>query len=189
MIDFAIRRLRSGDSLDGLTELLHRAFGELALRGIDCQCASQSVARTRERVERGECFIAVSGAQVIGTVTLESADRHSSIPTYRDPATASVHQLAVDPARQGAGVGRSLIAHATAWARARRHGRLALDTPEGAVRQLAWYFDRGFDIVETVHVPGRRYASVVLAKPLAMSAGIAGAGLTVGRTSLQAGRS
>ena len=188
MIDFAIRRLRSGDSLDGLTALLHRAFGELVLRGIDCQCASQSVARTRERVERGECFIAVSGAQVIGTVTLERADRHSSIPTYRDPATASVHQLAVDPSRQGAGVGRSLVAHATAWARARRYARLALDTPEGAVRQLAWYFDRGFDIVETAHVPGRRYASVVLAKPLAMTAGMAGAGLSRGRTLLQVGR-
>ena len=187
MIDFAIRRLRSGDSLEGLTQLLHRSFSELTLRGIDCQCASQSVARTRERVERGECFIAVSGARIIGTVTLESSDRHSSIPAYRDPATASVHQLAVDPARQGAGVGRSLIAHATAWARARRYGRLALDTPEGAVRQVAWYFDRGFDIVETTHVPGRRYASVVLAKPLAPFAGMAGAGPASARTSLQAG--
>ena len=169
MIDFAIRRLRSSDSLDGLTQLLHRAFSELALRGIECQCARQSVARTRERVERGECFIAVSASQVIGTITLEMVDRNSRISTYRDPATVSVHQLAVDPTRQGEGVGRSLIAYAIAWARARRFDRLALDTPEGALRQVAWYFDRGFDIVETAHVPGRRYASVVLAKQLAGS--------------------
>lgn len=166
MTAFAIRRLRSSDSLEGLTQLLHRAFGELALRGIECQCASQSVALTRERVGRGDCFIAVSAGRIIGTVTLEAVDRRSSIPTYRDPATASVHQLAVDPARQGEGVGRSLIACAIAWARARRYGRLALDTPEGASRQVAWYVDRGFDVVETAHVPGRRYASVVLAKPL-----------------------
>lgn len=170
MIDFAIRRLRSGDSLDGLTSLLHNAFGELALRGIDCQCASQSVERTRERVERGECFIAVSGGEVIGTVTLEHVDRGSSIAAYRDPATASLHQLAVDPTRQGEGVGRSLIAYAGAWARARRYERLALDTPEGAQRQRAWYFDRGFDILETVHVQGRRYASVVLARWLTPAA-------------------
>ena len=170
MIAFAIRRLRPSDSLDGLTQLLHRAFSELALRGIECQCASQSLARTRERIERGECFIAVSGSEVIGTVTLEAVDRGSSISTYRDPATASVHQLAVEPSKQGAGVGRSLIAYATAWARARRYDRLALDTPEGAVRQVAWYFDRGFDIVETAHVPGRAYASVVLAKRLGSGA-------------------
>ena len=188
MIDFAIRRFRSSDSLEELTQLLHRAFSELALRGIECQCASQSVTRTRERVDRGECFIAVSGSRLIGTVTLEAIDRNSSISTYRDPATASVHQLAVDPTRQGEGVGRSLIAHAIAWARARRYDRLALDTPEGALRQVAWYFDRGFDIVETAHVPGRRYASIVLAKELARRANGAFAAATTGRPALQGAR-
>lgn len=177
MTAFAIRRLRSSDSLEGLTQLLHRAFSDLASRGIECQCASQSVTRTRERVGRGDCFIAVSASQVIGTVTLEAMDRGSGILTYRDPATASVHQLAVDPARQGEGVGRSLIAHAIAWARARRYDRLALDTPEGALRQVAWYFDRGFDVVETAHVAGRRYASIVLATPLFRDAADAGPSL------------
>ena len=171
MTAFAIRRLRSGDSLEAVTQLLHRAFGELALRGIDCQCATQSVTQTRERIERGECFIAVIGGDVIGTITLEPADRRSAIATYRDAATASVHQLAVDPARQGEGVGRSLIAHACAWASARRYGRLALDTPVGATRQVAWYMARGFDVAETVHVPGRRYGSLVLTRQLAVAPG------------------
>ena len=167
MTAFAIRRLRSADSLEAVTQLLHRSFGELALRGMACQCATQSVAQTRERIARGECFIAVIGGDVIGTVTLEPADRRSAIATYRDGATASVHQLAVDPARQGEGVGRALIAHACAWARARRYDRLALDTPVGATRQVAWYMARGFDVAETVHVPGRRYGSLVLTKQLA----------------------
>jgi GNAT superfamily N-acetyltransferase len=167
MTDFAIRRLRSGDTLDGLTRLLHRAFQDLARQGIECQCATQSVATTRERAARGECFIAVTGAEIIGTITLEPPHRACAIASYRDPATASVHQLAVDPARQGEGVGRSLMSYAAAWARARRYQRLALDTPEGASKQVAWYFDRGFDIVEHARVPGRGYGSVVMAKLLA----------------------
>lgn len=172
MLDYSIRRLRPTDSLDGLTALLHRAFRDLALQGIACECGSQSVERTRERVARGDCFVAVSGGALVGTVTLEKADRSSSIAAYRDPGTASVHQLAVEPARQGAGVGRALITQAAAWARARRFARLALDTPEGALKQLAWYVDRGFDRVGTVHVAGRRHASVVLARTV--SAGPAG---------------
>jgi GNAT superfamily N-acetyltransferase len=166
MTDFAIRRLRSCDSLDTLTHLLHRAFEDLARRGIECQCATQSVTRTNDRVRRGECFIAVSGGKLIGTVTLEHPDPSSTIEAYRDAATASVHQLAVDPASQGAGVGGALIAYASAWAGARRYERLALDTPQGASREVAWYFGRGFDLAQTVHVPGRRYASVVLTRAL-----------------------
>lgn len=167
MTDFAIRRLRSADPLDELTQLLHRAFRDLALQGIDCQCASQPVDKTRERVARGECFIAVTGSEIIGTITLEPPDRASAIAAYRDAGTASVHQLAVDPSRQGEGIGRSLVSYAGAWARARRYRRLALDTPEGALKQVAWYFERGFDIVENARIPGRRYGSVVLAKLLA----------------------
>ena len=169
MIDFAIRRLRSGDSLDDLTRLLHRAFRDLARQGMACQCANQPAARTLERARRGDCFIAVSGSELIGTVTLEHCDRGSEIPTYRDPTTASVHQLAVDPRRQGKGVGRALIGHADAWARARRYQCLALDTPEGARHQVAWYVDRGFDIEQTVQVNGRRYASIVLVRRIAHS--------------------
>lgn len=173
MTDFAIRRLRGGDPLDELTQLLHRAFSGLARQGIACLCASQPVEKTRERAARGECFIAVTGAQIIGTITLEPPDRGAAIVAYRDAATASVHQLAVDPARQGEGIGGSLVAYAAAWASARRYRRLALDTPEGALAQVAWYLERGFDIVEKARVPGRGYGSVVLARRLLANCGIA----------------
>jgi len=173
MTDFAIRRLRCGDRLDELTQLLHRAFGSLARQGIACQCASQPTDKTRERAARGDCFIAVTGARIIGTLTLEPPDRAAAIVAYRDAATASVHQLAVDPTRQGEGVGGALVAYAAAWATARRYRRLALDTPEGALAQVAWYLGRGFDIVEKAHVPGRGYGSVVLARRLLASCAMA----------------
>jgi N-acetylglutamate synthase-like GNAT family acetyltransferase len=86
-----------------------------------------------------------------------------------------VHQLAVDPRRQDEGVGGALVAYACSWARARRFARLALDTPEGALKQIAWYVGRGFDVVDHAQVPGRRHGSVVLAKPLAASLALADA--------------
>jgi GNAT superfamily N-acetyltransferase len=164
--------MRCGDPLDELTQLLHRAFSGLARQGIACQCASQPVEKTRERAARGECFIAVTGAQIIGTITLEPPDRGAAIVAYRDAATASVHQLAVDPTRQGEGVGGALVAYAAAWASARRYRHLALDTPEGALAQVAWYLERGFDVVEKARVPGRGYGSVVLSRRLAACRGI-----------------
>ncbi len=166
MIKFAIRRLRPSDSLDELTRLLHRAFDALVHDGLVCECSHQTLERTRQRAARGECFVAVCEGQVIGTMTLEGPDRCASIGTYRDAGTASIHQLAVDPSRQREGVGCALVVYAASWARARRFKRLALDTPEAAHHQVAWYFDRGFQLAETVHVAGRRYASVVLAMPI-----------------------
>ena len=71
-IDFAIRRLRSCDSLDTLTHILHRAFDDLARRGIECQCANPSVDLTNDRVRRGECFIAVSGSKMGGSAALRA---------------------------------------------------------------------------------------------------------------------
>jgi GNAT superfamily N-acetyltransferase len=166
MIDFAIRRMRPAESFDDVTALLHRAFAELTQQGFECQSAGQTAASTRERALRGECFIAVSGCRVVGTVTLERSCRTSLIEPYCDPSMASIHQLAVDPQAQGNGIGSSLIAHAAAWARARKFDRLALDTPEAALRQVAWYFRQGFDAVDAIQVPGRKYISLVLVKAL-----------------------
>ncbi len=166
MIDFSIRRLRPGDSLDDLTTLLHRAFAPMGRRGLNCPSVDQTSATTRQRVERGDCFVAVADRQVVGTITLEVCDPFAEIRRYRSPDVASIHQFAVDPAYQGAGIGHALLQVAGAWARARRFSELALDTPARASELRRYYAAQGFEWVGLARLAGRTYASAVMAKPV-----------------------
>src|SRR6476661_6594606 len=60
----AIRRLQLSDSLEELTSLLRRAFASLGRQGLNCTCVDQTAAVTRERVQLGDCFVAVADRRV-----------------------------------------------------------------------------------------------------------------------------
>jgi GNAT superfamily N-acetyltransferase len=166
MIDFAIRRLQPYDSLDDLTVMLHRAFASLGRLGLNCQCVDQTSATTRQRIERGDGFVAVADRRIVGTITLEVPDPSTSIRRYRAPHVASIHQFAVDPDYQGAGIGHALLQVAATWARARRYAELALDTPALAGELRRYYAGQGFKSVGLVQLAGRTYESVVMARPV-----------------------
>lgn len=166
MIDFSIRRLQPGDSLDDLTALLHRAFAPLGRRGLNCQSVDQTTATTRQRIERGDCFVAIADRAIVGTITLQVPDPSSAIRHYRAPDVASVHQFAVDPGYQGAGIGHALLQVAATWARARQYAALALDTPAPAGELRDYYGRQGFKLVGLVQLAGRGYESALMAKPV-----------------------
>ena len=65
-----IRLLQSSDSIEELTELLHRAYKELVDMGINNMAATQSPDVTRRRVEVGECWVAEMAGRLVGTITL-----------------------------------------------------------------------------------------------------------------------
>jgi len=166
MTGIAIRRFQLNDSLEELTGLLRRAFSSLGRQGLNCTCVDQTLDVTRRRVALGDCFVAVADRRVVGTITLHGVDRASAVNWYRNPEVASVHQFAVDPSHQGAGVGRALLRTAEDWARSRRYVQLALDTPEPAEHLRAFYRRRGFMQAETLRFAGKSYFSVVLSKAL-----------------------
>lgn len=58
-----------------------------------------------------------------------------------------IHQIAVDPARQGTGVGSWLLQRIDEVARARGLGGLSLQTAEMAVANIRLYQRHGFEIV------------------------------------------
>jgi predicted N-acetyltransferase YhbS len=167
--DIGIRRLRPTDSLDTLTDMLHRAFATLGSRGLNCTCTDQSVHTTRQRVNEGDCFVAIMDRHIVGTVTLHSPDQGSPVALYRQKTVASVHQLAVDPNCQNAGIGQALLKMAEAWAVNRGYQFLALDTPLAAGHLLAYYRRRGFDLLDCVQFENKNYRSAILGKSIAQN--------------------
>ncbi|MGU7774841.1 GNAT family N-acetyltransferase [Burkholderia sp. MR1-5-21] len=159
------------DGYGALTGMLHRAFARLGAMGLNCTCVDQTEAVTRQRAEAGECFVAVSGARVIGTMTLYTTDAASACSLYRHVSVASVRQVAVDPDWQGRGIGAMLLTFAEQWAAARGFTLLALDTPQPAAHLLAFYRAQGFEVVDVVRFAGKRYDSAILCKrPAALHA-------------------
>ena len=166
LTDLLIRRLAPEDSLEEITDLLHRAFAPLGRMGLTCGCIAQSAATTALRIARGTCFVALRDRRIVGTVTVERPDAGHQLTWYRRPGTASAHQLGVEPGVQHQGCGTRLLAVAEQWSAARGYVEFALDTPRRARHLVAWYRAHGFTPVDDVRHAGKRYRSVVLSKPI-----------------------
>jgi uncharacterized damage-inducible protein DinB/GNAT superfamily N-acetyltransferase len=171
-IDFDIRPLAARDSLDALTEMLHRAYAPLAAQGLNFTAATQTREDTARRAAEGQCFVAVQGGRLVGTVTaagpydLSSAPWTAAAPWLRDRDTAHLHQFAVDPSVQRQGLGRSLVARCEQWARDRGYRLLALDTAEPAAELRAMYRRQGYADVGHAQWEGKAYRSVIMRKAL-----------------------
>ena len=89
-----IRGLAARDSMQALTELLHRAYAPLAGRGMNFTAATQSAETTARRAAEGHCFIAERRGRVVGTVTVcgpyevDTAPWAANVPAFRDRDTA-----------------------------------------------------------------------------------------------------
>ena len=100
---------------------------------------SAQFAEERERfaaeLERGDVYVALDGERIVGAVrTKPQKDLY-------------IDQIAVDPARQGTGVGSWLLQRIDEVARARGLGGLSLETAEMAVANIRLYQRHGFEIV------------------------------------------
>jgi GNAT superfamily N-acetyltransferase len=165
-----IRRFGPADSLEELTRLLHAAYARLGAMGLNFTCVDQPVATTQRCVDSGACLLAVCGAEMVGSIVVRRP-RPDSCPYYGLPHVASAHQLAVAPAHQGKGIGSMLLGAAEAWARENGFAELALDTAEPATHLVALYGRHGFKHVAYAQWEGKRYRSVVMAKPLPVEDG------------------
>jgi ribosomal protein S18 acetylase RimI-like enzyme len=101
---------------------------------------SARFAEERERfvaeLERGDVYVALDGERIVGAVRTK--------PQEKD---LYIQQIAVDPARQGTGVGSWLLQRIDEMARARGLGGLSLETAEMAVANIRLYQRHGFEIV------------------------------------------
>ena len=167
-----IRALAARDSMQALTELLHRAYAPLAARGMNFTAATQTAETTARRAAEGHCFIAERRGRIVGTVTVcgpyeaDAAPWAANVPAFRDRDTAHFHQFAVDPDLQRQGLGRRLVAACESWALRHGYKRMALDTAEPATELRALYRRLGYAEVAQVHWEGKAYRSVIMEKAL-----------------------
>lgn len=167
-----IRRLAARDSIEALTELLHRAYAPLTVAGMEFSAATQDAATTARRAAEGQCFVAERRGRIVGTVTAcgpyepGAAPWAADVPAFRDRDTAHLHQFAVDPELQRQGLGSQLVAACEQWAIAHGYRRMALDTAESAAALRGLYRKLGYVEVSHVQWPGKGYRSVIMEKSL-----------------------
>ncbi|MFJ8442515.1 GNAT family N-acetyltransferase [Kitasatospora griseola] len=160
-----LRRFTERDSIDELTQLLHRAYSDHAVAGRVFFASYQSVQDTANRLGQGECWMAERETELVGTVTV--AARHAVPVGYPAPTEAgSFWQLAVDPAFQGSGLGNRLLTLAEERIVALGSTKAVIDTSAHAVDLVAWYRRRGYLPIGTWQWDVTNYESVVLLKDL-----------------------
>jgi ribosomal protein S18 acetylase RimI-like enzyme len=106
-----------------------------------------------ERVARGGTFLAVEGKAVRGLIVLVEHSDH-----------LLVENVAVDPDRQGEGIGRALLGHAEAVARAAGLAEVRLYTHARMTSNRALYLALGFRQVDRRDEDG--FDRVFFVKPL-----------------------
>jgi GNAT superfamily N-acetyltransferase len=161
-----IRPLAATDSLESLTTLLHRAYARLGAMGLNYTAVDQSAETTSERLRGGHCLVAEWNDELVGTVLIKPPDPTSECEYFTRDGVASLRQFAVDPKRQGQGIGLALARACEAWARQAGSVELALDTAEPATHLVQFYQRMGFVQVGFVQWPGKVYRSVVMSKAI-----------------------
>lgn len=166
---FRLRLLDAADSMDAMTEMLHRAYKVHADRGMHFTASWQDAAVTRRRCDAGETLVLDRGdgdRGVVATVTWRAGRADHECTWYRRPGLAIFGQFAVEPALQGLGLGRALLDEAERRAAAAGFTEMALDTAGPAADMIALYERWGYRLVDKVRWREVNYESVVLAKAL-----------------------
>jgi GNAT superfamily N-acetyltransferase len=167
-----LRPLQASDSLANITSLLNRSYAKLATMGLNYTAVDQTEAITASRVARGQCYVLEDVGQIIGTITVNGPFNPTTdpwaraTPWYYRQDIAHLHQFAVEPSRQGEGLGHRLVDAVEAWAREHGYRAIALDTAMPATHLRALYAKRGYQDMDNVQWGGKTYRSVVMVKAL-----------------------
>jgi GNAT superfamily N-acetyltransferase len=161
-----VRPISATDSIEELTQLLHRAYARLGAMGLNYTAVDQTSETTRRRIDGGQCYVAHWSARLAGTVVVQPTYATSECKYFTRPGVAAAHQFGVAPEFQGLGIGRALLLQCETWATEHGFLELAMDTAEQATHLIDLYGRLGYMHVGDVRWPGKVYRSVVLSKHL-----------------------
>lgn len=156
----------SADSVEELTDLLHRAYKRLADMGLNFIATYQSVEYTRNYFKKGECYILVSAGKLLGTVFYYTTMWENAPDIYKLEGSALIGKFAVEPELQNNGLGSKLMDFVESHAKANYKKRTVLDTSEKALHLIDYYQKRGYKYIHHWQWPDVNYKSVILSKEL-----------------------
>jgi GNAT superfamily N-acetyltransferase len=166
-------RAAEPDDVEAIADIVERAYGVYVERiGTRPRPMDDDYG---EQVRRGLVHVAEDGAEVVGLIVLiEGEGRHSGRTSSRYAASNTtsmasqvlvIENVAVDPARQGEGIGRRLLDFAEEMARHAGIDTVALYTHEKMSENLALYARLGYEEDERRRENG--FSRVFLSKRLA----------------------
>lgn len=166
MLDVEIRPWTPNDSVQEITEMLHRAYGDLAARNLHFNASHQPPAQTLERLASGTSFVAVLDGKIVGCISLYESRPISYHRYYQRERLVYFGQFGVEPGLRGKGIGGALYKTVEQQARLMGAIEIALDTAEPAHDLIELYRSWGFEIVDQADWDSTNYTSVIMAKAL-----------------------
>jgi GNAT superfamily N-acetyltransferase len=156
----SIRRWQPTDDVEAITELLHRAYGELAALGLRYLATHQSADVTLERLSHGSSWVAVVANTLVGVISLYATNEDCAY--YRKPGVMHFGQFGVDPTFQRQGIGLQLLVTVEREAIGQGALEVALDTAIPATHLIGLYQRLGYEIVDEVQWELANYRSVIM---------------------------
>jgi GNAT superfamily N-acetyltransferase len=156
----------SRDSVEELTDLLHRAYKRLADMGLNFIATFQSVEYTRNYFKKGECYILEANNNLAGTVFYYTTIWDDAPDIYKSSDSVLIGKFAVEPELQNTGLGSRLMDFVESHAIENNKKRVVLDTSEKALHLIDYYKKRGYEYIHHWQWPDVNYKSVILSKEL-----------------------
>ena len=154
------------DSIEELTELLHRSYKRLADMGLNFIATKQDAEYTRKYMEKGECYVLNEGEKLTGTIFYYLKTFNDAPDIFKREDTVLFGKFAVDPSCQNLGLGSRLMDFIENLAISNGKKQIVLDTSEKALHLIDYYNKRGYEIVQHWQWPDVNYRSVVMRKNL-----------------------
>lgn len=161
-----IRLVESDDSMEEITNLLHRAYARLAAMDLKFVATYQDIETTAHRFSLGEGYVALIDREIVGTISLKLPGTGIGCEWYLRKDVSIFNQFAVEPEFQNRGLGGRMLDFVERRAKSLGASEIALDTAEGATHLIAYYAKRGYREVGRADWGATNYVSVVMSKPL-----------------------
>ena len=161
-----IRSFTTKDDIEELTQLLNKSYKKLSEQGFRYLASHQNSDITKQRIDEGQCFIALLENKLIATITYYSPVQASGNEWYDQSFVASYGQFAVDEEFQKTGIGGRLIEFVENLAKSDNAKEITIDTAEGAEELIRYYSKRDYKFVGHTQWKETNYRSVLLSKKL-----------------------